>query len=180
MIQLLKKWAQLEPEWCKDASDGSGNVIYISDANPFDEDQTFGWGLIVYEAGVSDADGYYNGKGDAIRHIQFAVQCAIEERGWDFHLLRFKSKQETSHQRLWQARVYGRPDLQYGKGIQEGLGNPAEALLTAYLQMIELMPRLCECGEPAAIYVDDNDQVLEKPLCSACFAVRSGMVPNVS
>lgn len=125
MIELLKRWSRLEPEWCKIQGSELGCFIYISDANPLDGVGYSGWNVVAnYEPGMNGSGCYWSRNGEAVRCVQFAVQCAIEGRGWEMGLRRIREG--------WVARV-----THHNHHTQsEYFNNPAEALLSAYLLML--------------------------------------------
>jgi hypothetical protein len=107
MTELLKRWAELEPKRCRfDRKDYEWCVLTST-----------GWGCM---------DEGYLDKG----WIQYAVQQAIEARGWEY----------TSGYRV------GRNQMQYHGFVDTLIGanrhtvystnSPAHALLSAYLQAL--------------------------------------------
>jgi len=107
MKELLEKWAELESDECY--LNCSEDTIYVIDGMQVDVCSNFG----KYELAI----------------IQYAIQQAMEARGWDWSVLYNPKKR-------YRANTFYQPGLDgWCIGLHDSC--PAEALLSAYLQALE-------------------------------------------
>lgn len=123
MRQLLARWAEVEPEWCKLETWPDEEACYIAAeaGNEGEPGYSQGWQRVF-----DTKDGYYPWNSQALMEIQWAVQQAIVARGWRFNL---ECYPVTG---VCEGVVF--LDLFH---IRRAGGDPAEALLSAYLAALE-------------------------------------------
>jgi hypothetical protein len=132
IVDKLLKWAELDPEWCKNDpfpswDNQEDKNIYVSTQYPGKE--YYGWHLVYSETNPSDDENFYPFKSDALMHIQWSVQNAIAARGWDYELLYDSYLVRLGGVGHW-ADVNNLTEREAGD-------SPTEALLSAYLKAIE-------------------------------------------
>lgn len=115
---LLERWSQLEPQLCRQDIDTDefdySEVIYHVNNTP------------VYS--TQYPENYYPDKDHSLARIQWVVQQAIIEH--NFYYLMQYIQHDILPQRYWVVQLNGN---QY----HTSLNNPTEALLSAYLEMLE-------------------------------------------
>lgn len=111
LIELLKRWAELDPERC--GWEDSCYSYFIH-----------GWPLIIIATewtGSEVSNPAISKKEIAL--LQAAIQEAIEARGWDWKI--------RSRSGIWDAAIYP-----FGNTWEESDHSPAAALLAAYLEAL--------------------------------------------
>lgn len=127
MRNLLTRWAELEPGRCKretrpnwDWHEEFEDFYIAGEAGNKDEPgHCWGWTLVLTD---SEPRGFWPWESEALMRIGYAVQEATQARGWRYSLEYFPIT------KLYEVKVLHTQ----GRG-----SSPTEAILAAYLQVLE-------------------------------------------
>lgn len=122
---LLEKWSQLEPQLCK--RETRPNQDWHEEFEDIFVASKTGWQLVYI-----DGSGAYSTriKEEGLARIQWAVQQAIIEKGWYFKLNNFLNDKGFA------AKIIS--DINKEEISLTISSNPTEALLAAYLKVLEV------------------------------------------